>query len=113
MIRPVHPHVAREKEFPHQPFELPTKAMSRACDKWVGHVLRARVVAASLVRSGKHTAGVAQPREVLRESEGPRAADGVLWWKVVGEDQDYVLGSHGSWHVQRTDAVVFRRSIIS
>jgi hypothetical protein len=87
--------------------------MSRTCDKRIGHVLRGRVVAASLLRSGKHTAGVAQSREVLRESEGPRAANRVLWRKVVGEDQGYVLGIHGSWHVRRTEAAVFRRSIIS
>src|SRR5882762_2896811 len=91
-IGPSGSQLPRQKHFPDCTFNLPSEATSGMRDKWIWYVLRVRVVAASLVSSGKDAAGVSQSREVLREAKGPRSSNRVLWRIVVREDQDYVFG---------------------
>src|SRR5258708_35966375 len=77
-VRPVHAYFAREKEFPHRAFELPTETMPGTSNKRIRYTLRAWVFAPSLVRSREHAAGVTKPGKIFCEAKGARAANRVL-----------------------------------
>jgi hypothetical protein len=84
-VGPIHPNLAREEESPHGPFKLPTEGIPGTRNKRVRHVLRVQVAAASLARSSENAAGVAKPREVLREAKGAVSANRIFGRIMVGK----------------------------